>query len=257
MTLFISNENQNLLYEMIHKTNDIHIVFPPGSQVHEKNTWFRTFIENVYQQLPQNINREELKLINRQVLATMLNSLREIIKQKSVVIETTPQVNPTDPPKYNTLKREHAPEYESKEAQYRSLFDVPKPQVIDFSEKIEDDVITNMDELIEQQKKMRERELQEYAPTLPFQNNENIKVNILEDVPKDAIQPTVLQEKHVSFSIPSDKTKDYDELKMKMEEMDKKLNDILKMMNRWMNPEQLVENNIQKIKEIMKKEEDI
>jgi hypothetical protein len=40
--------------------------------------------------------------------------------------------------------------------EYRPIFDRKKPEPIDFSEKIEDGVITNMDDLI--QKHMRERE---------------------------------------------------------------------------------------------------
>jgi hypothetical protein len=46
------------------------------------------------------------------------------------------------------LKREQPIEA----AQYTSFYDIPKPKPIDFSEKLNDDIITNMDELIEQQK---------------------------------------------------------------------------------------------------------
>jgi hypothetical protein len=261
MSLFIAVENQNLLYEMIHKTNDIYTVFPQGSPPATKNEWFRMCIENAYRQMPPIITREQLKTINRQVLATMVSSLRELVTKTL----STPLINKDAiQPKYNTLKREHAPEYESKEAQYKSLFDVPKPQVIDFSEKIEDEVITNMSELIEQQKRMRERELQEYAP-MPVNYGENIKVSILEDVPKDALQPTVISEKRVTFSetnhneIPSNEIpllpSVYNELKEKIDGMDNKINEMYKMIQSLVKPELDVENNISKLKEIIKIDE--
>ena len=53
-----------------------------------------------------------------------------------------------------------------REAQYKKLFETPKPKTIDFTEKIEDEAITNMEELIEKHKQSRETDLQLFgAPT--------------------------------------------------------------------------------------------
>ena len=183
MALFISVDNQNLLYDMINKTSEIHTVF---SNVQEKNAWFKKMIENQYQQLPQNITREVLLATNRKVLTTMVEQLR--LAQSSRSISQS----------INTLKRDNTPNIDQIQLQYKSMFDIQKPKEIDFSEKLDDDVITNMDELIEQQKKMRERELQDYLPSPPSGPS---KINILEDLPKEVLKP--IGERRVQFDIPT------------------------------------------------------
>jgi hypothetical protein len=214
MTLFISKENQNLLYEMINKTPEINTVF---SSVDEKNRWFRRTIESQYEMLPQNITREILLATNRKVLSSMVEQLR-------VAQANKPSINVTVGNPVGTLKRENPPNIEQIQSQYKSMFEVPKPQTIDFSEKLDDDVITNMAELIENQKKMRERELQEYSPPPPTQNN--IKINILEDIPKDSIKS--IPERRVQFNVPEETpstsfteeiTKRIDRLEDKMDQL--------------------------------------
>ena len=189
MSLFISKENQNLLYEMINKTPEINTVF---SSVDQKNQWFRKTIESHYERLPQNITREILLATNRQVLSSMVEQLRVAHSNKVGNPVGNP---PSNPVVMNNLKRDNAPNIEKIQSQYKSMFDPPKPQKIDFSEKLDDDVITNMEELIENQKKMRQRELQEYSPPPP-----STKINILEDLPKEVIKST--PERRVQFNIP-------------------------------------------------------
>jgi hypothetical protein len=203
MSLFISKENQDLLYEMINKTPEINNVF---STIEEKNRWFKRTIELQYEQLPKNITRETLSLTNRSVLSSMVNYLRSMNRMFSPTPATTPATTPPSMPLMNTLKRDNTPNINQIQSQYNSMFEVPKPKTIDFSEKIDDDVITNMDELIENQKKMRERELQEYSPPPPppsptIQQNQSTKINILEDLPKDVLKP--MTERRVQFDIPS------------------------------------------------------
>lgn len=223
MALFISADNQALLYEIIHKDTTIHAVF--GSQQETKNTWFRSVIQQFYSQLSPNITREELKAVNRQVLAFMIRSLKE----RSPV--TAP--NPT----YNTLKREQAPDYDTVQKQYNSMFDTPKPHSVDFGEKVEDTVITNMDELIEQHKKQREIELQEYRPPLI---DESSRVKILQDLPEGELRTTVIPEKKVQFNIPTDYThlsSEIEIVKTKLEHMNETL----------LNLVELVKQGIQKV----------
>jgi len=195
MSLFISNENQNLLFEMIHKTPEIRVF----STTDEKNNWFRGIIAKFYGELPPTITRDVLMNVNRKVLSYMVSSLKSYVPPG---MEVTNNISRP----VNVLKKEQP--IEPKE--YTSFFDIPKPQTIDFSEKLDDEVITNMGELIEQQKKMRERELQEYAPpppvvspstppNMPIQKP-SLKINILEDLPKSIIP----FEKHVQFEDKND-----------------------------------------------------
>jgi hypothetical protein len=91
--------------------------------------------------------------------------------------------------------------------------------VIDFSEKIDDEVITNMEELIENHKKMREQELQQFLPlvspppvtpppvtpppvtptgsTMPISN----KISIMEPIQKVGITADSSRRKTRFFSI--------------------------------------------------------
>ncbi len=89
-----------------------------------------------------------------------------------------------------------------------------------------------MDELIDNQRKMRELEVQQFSPIL--QTN---KVNILEDVPKESIQSHPIEQKHVRFDfstekIYSDETQITDLLFQKIENMDEKISKILILLNR-------------------------
>jgi uncharacterized protein YicC (UPF0701 family) len=217
MSLFISTENQQLLYGMIHKTPEINVF----SIVEDKNQWFRSIIERFSTQLPPTITRDKLKEVNREVLAFMMNSLRSLSNQKNT---TTP---PPVPPQ-RMLKREQPIE----PREYTTFYDLPKPKIIDFSEKIEDPVITNMEELIEQQKRMRERELQEYAPPPLVPNTpipgaqENVRMKILEELPKGVLQPI---EKHVQFEDPfmTRLMESLDRLNTRMEQIEKKMDQII------------------------------
>jgi uncharacterized protein YicC (UPF0701 family) len=214
MSLFISTENQQLLYGMIHKTPEINVF----SNTENKNQWFRSIIERFSTQLPPTITRDKLKEVNREVLAFMMNSLSSLSNQK----------NTTTVPPQRLLKREQPIE----PREYTTFYDLPKPKIIDFSEKIEDPVITNMEELIEQQKRMRERELQEYAPPPLVPNapipgaQENVRMKILEDLPKGVLQPI---EKHVQFEDPfmTRLMETLDRLNTRMEQIEKKMDQLI------------------------------
>jgi hypothetical protein len=215
MSLFISTENQQLLYGMIHKTPEINVF----SIVEDKNQWFRSIIERFSTQLPPTITRDKLKEVNREVLAFMMNSLRSLSNQK----------NTTTVPPQRLLKREQPIE----PREYTTFYDLPKPKIIDFSEKIEDPVITNMEELIEQQKRMRERELQEYAPPplVPSTGGtqENVRMKILEELPKTVLQPV---EKHVQFEDQSSTVltrlmDTLERLNTRMEQIEKKMDQLI------------------------------
>ena len=193
MTLFIQPENQNILWETIHKTKYLDSVF--GSQTNEKNEWFKKYIETKYNQLPANITKEDLFRINREVLTVMITDLKKIIttqsraeKQKTV----------------NKGQKIQLSDYELVENQYKQFLETPKPQAIDFSEKIEDEVITNMDELIENHRKMRELDLE----LIPVPEERSVEPFV-----QMSVEPLVQKpvEKHVHFETELDVLKKIDE----------------------------------------------
>ena len=254
MALFIAAENQNIIWEMINKVPLCNVVFPLGSQ-NNKNNWFKNIIQEYYNRSPPNITRNDLYKINRDVLSYMVKQLGELERTSINQSSINKSIDTRDVPTKTNMS-----EFEIRQSQYKNMFEIQKPQTIDFSEKIDDDVITNMDELIENHKKMREHDLQELLPIQTIQIGEqnqftplkiyngtpqvkqgvpqgeqlpinelsaivcpisnihrskkdvkNMRVNITDDVPKEAIQSIIIEndtrdmkkeDKHVRFTVP-------------------------------------------------------
>lgn len=275
MALFIASENQNILWEMINKVPLCNVVFPSGSQ-NNKNNWFKNIIQEYYNRSPPNITRNDLYKINRDVLSYMVKQLGEL-ERSSFTPSINKSIDTRDVPTKTNMS-----EFEIRQSQYKNMFEVQKPQTIDFSEKIDDDVITNMNELIENHKKMREQDLQELLPIqrveIEEQNKfkkddkQNIRVNITNDIPKEAIQSITIEsdmkkdDKHVRFEVPE--KRDYEMLENKLdilvdkfENMESKigglyniLDNIYKMLNVDKEKEKVDDNlsdNVDAIKRLM------
>jgi hypothetical protein len=244
MALFIQPENQNILWEMVNKLPLCNTVFPisgNGSQIKEKEKeqWFREIIQECYYSLPQNISRNDLYKINRDVLSRMMNNLVSLSSKNTANIIEGGH-NRLD----NRLdKRGEINKQTEFVSQYNSMFEIQKPKPIDFSEKLDDDVITNMSELIEKQRKMRELEIQEFSTVIkPVDSLENnkININILEDVPIQSqliIADKIIsaEKKHVRFDLLENDykeifKKDLNELSRKIENLDDKITSIFNIL---------------------------
>lgn len=240
MALFIQPENQNILWEMVNKLPLCNTVFPiSGNGSQFKEQWFREIIQECYYSIPQNITRNDLYKINRDVLSRMMKSLVSLSSKNTANIIEHGN-NRLDNRGNNRVELNKQTDFVS---QYNSMFEIQKPKPIDFSEKIDDDVITNMSELIENQRKMRELEIQEFSsvikPVDSLQNNK-ININILEDVPiqsqiilADKIQS--VDKKHVRFDLLENdsnevSTKDFKELSRKIENLDDKITSIFNIL---------------------------
>jgi hypothetical protein len=228
MALFIQPENQNILWEMVNKLPLCNTVFPiSGNGLKEQ--WFREIIQECYYNIPQNITRNDLYKINRDVLSRMMNNLVSLSSKNTAnIIDNRGEIN-----KQQT-------DFVS---QYNSMFEIQKPKPIDFSEKLDDDVITNMSELIEKQRKMRELEIQQFSSvikSIDSLENNKININILEDVPiqsqliiADKIQSA--EKKHVRFDLLENDykeifKKDFNELSRKIENLDDKITSIFNIL---------------------------
>ena len=168
MTLYISQENQSLLWQMIQKTQPFITVFQ-HSPLDSKTNWFKSQIQKIYQQLPPSINREQLKQINRDTLTNMIQDLTRL--QANSMKTPTNQTNQIDrpitidrPPFSRLSKDPSSKSITEYETQYKSLLETPKPQVPDFSEKFDDQPIPDMDLLIKEHQRQREEELKNFGP---------------------------------------------------------------------------------------------
>ena len=245
MSLYIHQGNQKLLWETIHKKYFIHQYFMKSSP-EEKINWFKIIIQQFYKKNEfQSLTRDDLLKINRETLQYMINDLKQKLSTYAPVsiptqvptpiqneVPLVPVQNPGLLPSHthNIPVTEFSRSVQSKQdlfnqqfterqKEYNSMNQRELPKEITFAEKFEDEVITNMEELIQHQIKQREFELLKYSPV---QTPENIPpppvmyertqplLKLRETLPPETISTEVLilapfqtitpPSKHVSWS---------------------------------------------------------
>ena len=191
MSLFVDESNQNMLWELITK-HQLFINAFSSSSLSVKQKWFKTNIQMMYDRIPQTINEKQLLEINRETLKMMTQKLHDILLFQKQIPNQTNKLNMND--------------FENKQQEYQSLLEIKKPAEINFSETIDDEKITNMEELIENQRRLRELDYQNSIPA-----NEN-KLNILQDISTNELEVVsnnnehvgIKEKKHVRFSDSND-----------------------------------------------------
>lgn len=146
MSIYIDPKNQTLLWNLIHKNPMISTVFPVHLQS-SKNNWFKKRIEEIYSTLPPTISTEVLFQKNKETLAILINDLSEPLYSRN-----KPNVSIND-------------QYEERQKEYEEMTKKPVVEEISFKEEKNDGVIKNMDELIQQQLREREQDLQRISKT--------------------------------------------------------------------------------------------
>lgn len=208
MSLYIKNDNQALIWKTIHKTPLIDNFFrsyPPGSQ----EVWFRNIIKIFHIRNPNIINQDNLSRINRDTIAYMVNDLKQ--KSNPPILSSNPLVNYQEPTtEYSrnsdlNTKDEFAEKFTNRQKEYETMMKKPETPEIQFTEKLEDGVINNMDELIQKQLKEREMDMLKYAPTPPISTSMTMsyqlqptsnKISIGSDI--DHIESISLDNTHIS-----------------------------------------------------------
>ena len=159
MSYFINNENQELLWKTISKIEGFNRIFYPGSP-NSANIWFRSIIQLFYQEYPV-IKKEELQGLNRKVLSYMVENLKSM--GQPIMVDRSI----TEPVYYSEKKDEtYQKQFMERQQQYDSLLKKPTPPTPTFNENIKDEAISNMEELILNQKKLREEDAKLIAPPI-------------------------------------------------------------------------------------------
>jgi hypothetical protein len=194
MSLFVNPQNQKLLWDMIHKNELINRVFLNSSS-QQKEEWFRTVIKLFYDQHMtksgnRNITIDELQEMNRQTLTYMNQKLREYSSPEPIHnyptnIDAGPTVisMPSKQESYNE-------QFQQRQREYEQMNEKKAPEVLNFNEKVEDQPISNMEDLLQSHMKMREAELKQYSPSVPLQRPVTIQPNQINEV-----VPLVIDEK--------------------------------------------------------------
>lgn len=178
MSLFIHAENQKLLWETINKSPLLlqHPRF--NTNPNQKSEWFREIVKQVYYSIPayetRNLTRDELQQYNRSAIKTMLASLQGGGGIGEPPTPTNYPNNPVGQParpvsilkepvtefsRNMVKKNEFQEQFSNRQKEYETMFQKPLPKEINFSEDLDDGVITNMEELIQKQKRQREMEI--------------------------------------------------------------------------------------------------
>jgi hypothetical protein len=154
---YIHPDNQTLLWNTIQKA-------PHFEKLGEnKSQWFKTIIRDFYENDGKNIkNQTDLQTINKSTIAYMVHSL----KQLNTALPSSTGMN--------ERISHYTEQFNDRQKEYELMNAKPHPPQIDqINEKIADEAITNMEELIRQQLNQREQELkmfgQQPATPLPVQ----------------------------------------------------------------------------------------
>ena len=176
MSLYITKDNQDLLWNVIHKNESMKKKLET-LQVEQKIKWFQQIIEKFYRENETKvIDKQALVLMNKQTISHMIKDLKENnysinvnkIDDNVAPLEMNNLQEIDTPPVIKDNKQEvYLSEFEKRQQEYNSMMKKTVPETIDFSESTEgDQVITNMEELIKQQVAARQLDM------------ENIKMNI-------------------------------------------------------------------------------
>jgi hypothetical protein len=198
MSLFIKPENQQLLWKTIHKTpliDDYFRNYPPGS----REKWFQDIIRSFHINNSSITSSEGLARTNRDVIAYMVLTLRRTSNSCSVSsTNSTPSIashliqsSPTTLYSRNQdiAKDVFAEKYTNRQKEYESMLQKPQIPEVQFSEKMEDGVIENIEELVKQQLRQRELDIANYAPPGPIGIPSSTPMNLSTPVSSSSYSP--------------------------------------------------------------------
>lgn len=147
MALYIHPENQTLLWNTLQKNPKFqHLTI-------NRQEWFSGIIKAFYekiQYLPP-LTTQDLMQMNRQTISYMMEEINALMN---------------DRPKFTESKKVVS-DFTTRQQEYESALKPKLPPIADFSEKISDDVIQNMDELLQQQIRQRDYDVEKAKERLP------------------------------------------------------------------------------------------
>ena len=229
--LYIHSQNQELLWNTISKAPLFQII-----NTAYREQWFKNIIKMFYEKNPLINDTNTLQIINKDTIQYMINDLKHIQQQKN-----QSQSLPPTPPQYQNVSQSNTPlqtnsyvpleqnymgkselmerkqelsnnAFIQRQKEYEKMFEKPTVPEVNFKEKLDDEPISNMEELIERHKKERENELSQYSPKIKIDNE---------------IQPESIIKEIIPVGEPEKKVKwideDYTSLKKEINELKKEL----------------------------------
>ena len=186
MSLYIKIQNQTLLWNTIQKSEYMSRAFHTQES---KQEWFRNIIAQFYAKNPSIVSNEGLIKTNQDTIQYMISDLKQRVKPRVTFATSTSTYTNEDltPLRIKNVQRckiesreetvDRSAEYsrnqpnrpdamqntfELRKQEYEAMYKKPDAPEVSFTEKIEDQTIKNMDELIKEQMKLRELDLPNY-----------------------------------------------------------------------------------------------
>jgi len=180
MALYVNPENQKLLWNIINKHPKINEYFS-NKPIANKHRWFQTCIEYIYENIKyEKLTIQTLQAYNKDTLKYMLNLISEPNKQYKTeypqsVLETqfTRTIDDQASQQYLSKSDILNQTFNMRQKEYEDMVEKKTPESIDFRDKIDDEPMSNMEEVLRTHLQMRENELKQYAPLPLVPENKN------------------------------------------------------------------------------------
>ena len=180
MALYVNPENQTLLWSIINKNQTAQQFFTKITP-QQKENWFKSIIQLFYNNNASNvITIQELKQINRDSLTYMVNDIRTRIntnvngngsfqpERKSIETlqpSTIATSRPQDIQKSSSINADLVnQQFNTRQKEYEQMVEKKTPDAVKFTDAVDDQPISNMDELIRNHIKQRDEEFRIYSP---------------------------------------------------------------------------------------------
>jgi len=177
---YIDVNNQTMLWKLIQRSPQ----FVNNTVKINREQWFGNVIKHFYEQITvSKFSIEELKILNQKTITYMLSDLKRIEQSQRVAPASTlsyDDISSPDKPRtpydnklllanpqppINVIRPGMASlstyneQFNARQQEYTNMIKPPAHPIPNFGEKVDEDVITNMEELVEQQKKQREYDI--------------------------------------------------------------------------------------------------
>lgn len=207
MSLFVTRDNQTLLWNVINKNKKINNAFQGGEE--EKQEWFKDIIREFHQSGQEAYNIIQLKQLNKDVIQFMIQDVKNRLyhlqtqhpqqqnqhtyiqqhnqdnKQFQHNIQNNIQNNIQD------NIQDNMSDYERREQEYRKLLEKPQPKEINFAEDTSAEYGTMSPIELEQKMKAREGDIVNIKNPLAEENKLlNERITTLNTV-MDKMQQTI------------------------------------------------------------------
>jgi len=195
MSLFVTRDNQTLLWNVINKNKKINNAFQGGEE--EKQEWFKDIIREFHQTGQEAYNIIQLKQLNKDVIQFMIQDVKNRLyhlqtqhpQQQNQ--HTYIQHQNKDNKQFQDNIQDNMSDYERREQEYRKLLEKPQPKEINFAEDTSAEYGTMSPIELEQKMKAREGDIVNIKNPLAEENKLlNERITTLNTV-MDKMQQTI------------------------------------------------------------------